>query len=448
MTAHRFSSYSFAFLLVLVCSLLMPGCGGGSSSSKNNSGGTGNPTAGSPPPGGGNTTGGSGTTTGSTTGSGTTSGGTTGSTTGGTTGGGTGGTTGGGTTGGSAAEVMYISNSASGDVTAFKIDPQDGSLSSLEGSPFATGPNTDKLALAGNTALIVRASTIDSTGTRQNNLTAWSIDANSGALSKGSSVSNPRVTGGVTPLVANADSVYSASGKILGFAHAHGSLSELPGSPYDPGPSGPSSFDAYDLQLDRDGNFLYAAVSGFRDARGFQIWNRAADGSLSNMHFAKGVNGGTIASFLVRVHPSNRFVYEFRGSLNEITVYSLDPATGNTAVIDQSARFRGSQASDAIFTKGGRFMLVANLTDGSISVFAIDQNTGTLKEVAGSPFAAGARPISLALDTNEKFVFVIHGGGDTGSNDLIGYRFDNATGALTQFSRQTLGGNPQQIVIR
>lgn len=432
MNARRFARYSCASLLALVTSLLMAGCGSSGSTFKNNGGGTGNPTLGSSQPGGG--TGGSGTNGSAGSGSGGTTGGTTGSTAGGGTGGGTSGS-GGSTTGGSpSGTFVYISNFTSSDITGFNTD-SNGNLSPVPGSPFANGARTTGLALAGENTLIVGSSADTS---------AWQIDPATGSISKSSSA-----TPGSSSIAANSSSVYVAAGTggIFGFSISHGNLTALAGSPYTLTNSCMQcSLDT--VSLDQNGRFAYTVTSGFRDAHGFSIFDHAGDGKLSNSRNTQ-VNVGTLPPLLIAVHPNGRFVYEFRSSLDELVAWVIDPDTGNT-VSSQSLTHPGG-ASAAAFTNDGRYMLVTNKNSGSVSVFAVDNITGTPREVAGSPFAAGHAPNWVAVSSTGQFVFVIHAGPTQTSNavqELISYRFDSSTGTLMQADRKTLSGDPWEVVAR
>ena len=152
---------------------------------------------------------------------------------------------------------------------------------------------------------------------------------------------------------------------------------------------------------------------------------------------------------LIAVHPNGRFVYEFRSSLDELVAWVIDPATGES-ISSQSLTHPGS-ASAAAFTNDGRYMLVTNKNSASVSVFAIDDTTGTSREVAGSPFAAGHAPNWVAIDTTGRFAFVIHAGPKQFFNpvpELISYRFDPSTGTLTQADRRALSGDPWEVVAR
>ncbi len=46
------------------------------------------------------------------------------------------------------------------------------------------------------------------------------------------------------------------------------------------------------------------------------------------------------------------------------------------------------------------------ISDSGVSAYTIDATSGALKPVAGSPFAAGSGPISIAVDPTGKFAYV------------------------------------------
>ena len=54
----------------------------------------------------------------------------------------------------------------------------------------------------------------------------------------------------------------------------------------------------------------------------------------------------------------------------------------------------------------GRFAYVANLGSNNVSAFTIDERSGRLSPVSGSPFAAGTFPSAIAVDVLGKFVYV------------------------------------------
>jgi DNA-binding beta-propeller fold protein YncE len=75
---------------------------------------------------------------------------------------------------------------------------------------------------------------------------------------------------------------------------------------------------------------------------------------------------------------------------------------------------------------------IANLSgtaiiSGSIYGYRINPTTGVLTPIAGSPFAAGSAPWSMAVDPSGRFAYVPNSG-----NNVSGYTIDSTTGALNR----------------
>ena len=80
----------------------------------------------------------------------------------------------------------------------------------------------------------------------------------------------------------------------------------------------------------------------------------------------------------------------------------------------------------------GHFLYVANNGSNNVSVFAIDQATGALTQIAGSPFAAGEAPLAIEIDDAGRLMYVPN----SLSKTVTVYSLDSATGKLT--TMQTL----------
>lgn len=124
--------------------------------------------------------------------------------------------------------------------------------------------------------------------------------------------------------------------------------------------------------------------------------------------------------------PQQQYVYASVpvGATSEVAAFSKDGQTGaltslpSAPVLDNLEG--GSLAVDAL----GRFLFVINPVTSKISMFQIDQTTGSLTEVAASPFSSGATenpqmapssPSCLATEASGQFLYV-------------GYRFGNLPG--------------------
>lgn len=140
----------------------------------------------------------------------------------------------------------------------------------------------------------------------------------------------------------------------------------------------------------------------------------------------------------VAVDPSGRFVYVANGYEGDsVSAYAVDADTGALTTIPGTAACGGPHDSANCFATGaypfavavdpsGAFAYVANSGDNTLSGFAIDQGTGALVPLAGSPFPAGESPESLAIDPVGKHLFV----GDFNGFDVAAYTIET-TGSLT-----------------
>jgi 6-phosphogluconolactonase len=90
-----------------------------------------------------------------------------------------------------------------------------------------------------------------------------------------------------------------------------------------------------------------------------------------------------------------------------------------------------------------QFAYVANSNSANVSAYSIGAN-GALTPVAGSPFAAGSGPISVAVDPTGKFAYVVNQNNNTVSGYSIG-----ADGSLTPVkgSPFATGNYPRSVAV-
>ena len=231
---------------------------------------------------------------------------------------------------------------------------------------------------------------------------------------------------------------------ISGYAidHVSGALVELAGSPF-PAGSGPVA-----MAFHPSGKFLYVANVISND---LQAYARTTDGRLT-------FNGPPVSvgthPFYVGIDASGRFLYVTNQDDATISAFSIDPK-GVPHKIAGSPYATGLRPRSFTIHPSGRFAYVVNYgvnpylsrdaacsgNYGSsrgkgctISVFSIDRQTGSLSEVKGSPFRSdGTNPISSAMDSHGKFLFVAN----ITSNDVSVFRVNSTDGTI-----QALRGSP------
>jgi DNA-binding beta-propeller fold protein YncE len=184
------------------------------------------------------------------------------------------------------------------------------------------------------------------------------------------------------------------SGHIFAFAldRASGIPTSVPGSPFN---SGANS----QLVVDPSGKFLYA--SNDNQLGSVAAYTISATGALTP------IQGSPFAIPVPSFNPTSTepygivdtgsFVYVTLSATNNIAAFSIDGATGALAPVSGSPFAAGN--SPAAFALSGNFLYAVNPGDGTVSAYRIDSGNGTLTPLPGSPFGSGGE--TLAIDASE-----------------------------------------------
>jgi len=299
---------------------------------------------------------------------------------------------------------LYSANSGSGNVQAYSIDLQSGQLTAIQGSPFAAAGSPSSLAIDPLGKFLYVANGVS------NNVSAYAIDAKSGALSPvqgspfvaGSSPSAIAVDPAGTFLyVAN-----SASSNVSVFNRdsASGVLATAQGSPF---PTGGGQ-EISGVATSPDGKTLYVSNFGSSNVSALSV---EAGGKLTPV--AGSPFPVDSSPRQIQIDPSGKFAYVPLLSACEVEVFSVAP----NGALSGSARIRTrQQAASIAFALGTapvsytpKFLYATNITSNNLSAFGIDANSGALSPIVGEPFATGANPFGATVDPWGKFVYVSNG---------------------------------------
>ncbi len=402
--------------------------------------------------------------------------------------------------------VVYVANQGSDDVSAYAIDRATGALTPIAGSPFRAGSAPGSIAAAPSGQVVYVANRFS------HDISAYTAGAD-GALRpvRGSPFSAEQFPMAVTVaasgrflhVVSNGAPRPSADGPGWISTYAidakSGALSRVAGSPLAAG-SAPGSVAA-----SPSGMFVYVTNLFSRDISAYAA--DATTGALSALAGApfaaertkfegpKAVHPVTgaelsfpVSSFEVHftptavvVAPSGRFGYVTgsaivppvpgalsvevrpggpvtrssappgaRGSapaaltpLSSVTAYVIDESTGALVRVSGSPWPAGRRPSGMTVDPSGRFAYVVNVESDDVSAYAIDAVTGALTPVAGSPSRAGTRPASVAVDPSGRFLYVAN----SGSNNISAYAIDTTTGALRPLARSPFKAGSEPISI-
>ena len=343
-----------------------------------------------------------------------------------------------------------------------------GQLSPLANSPFTPGP-TNLIALlpdpAMNLLFVVSAET---TATSQGTITSFAVDPSTGNLTlTGNSTSLPDAPTGNDLVLGPGNVLYvtsASSATIMAYSIASGgALTALPGSPY----SVPC-IGAFCGNDNTPGEMIYDAADKTLYVVNTEDWtvatfSVATNGSLT--YIANTVTGADVPVSLT-ISPNGAFLYAPNELSNSISAFTITPnatLNGNPAPLtpvtgQPFANTNGSNPDSPAIEPTGQYLYVNNGTannDGgqSISAFSINQSSGAVTELTGSPFpitGGAGENVQLAIDPTGSYVYVAN---QAGSGNVSGFSIDPSSGALTQLPNSpfSMGSGvtqgPTQIVI-
>ncbi len=216
--------------------------------------------------------------------------------------------------------------------------------------------------------------------------------------------------------------------------HPSGILIPVQGSPF------PAGTTPWSIALDPMGRFAYVANRG-DDTIGAYVID-GVTGTLTPVPGSPFPENPTIKGefpWAVAVDPTGKFVYVANYYAANVRAFAIDQNTGALAQVPGSPFPAGGIPRGLTVDPAGRFVYVASGYRGSpgiVSAFTIDANSGALTPVAGSPFPVPtdpkssfgqSLPNSVTVDPSGRILYVT----DSWQSDIWAYAIDEPTGALT-----------------
>jgi 6-phosphogluconolactonase (cycloisomerase 2 family) len=249
--------------------------------------------------------------------------------------------------------------------------------------------------------------------------------------------------------------VYVPTGNsaVEGFsiARSTGALTAIPGSPFTATVSGSATTDG--AWTDPQGRFLFVGSEGSGDIWVFQI--NATTGALTETAGSPFTTASPLVPLssadIMTVDASGKFLYVGQVLPSAgVAAFSIDQTTGALTPIPGSPFNLGIAQVRASLT--GEFLLgvaaiqddagLTSTTDQHVFVYAINPVSGVPTPVSGSPFATTAAPFDLAISPNGKFVYTFgHVVGTTTITAIEGFQMAT-TGVLTKLSGSPFASLP------
>jgi len=117
-----------------------------------------------------------------------------------------------------------------------------------------------------------------------------------------------------------------------------------------------------------------------------------AFGQVLGSPFASG-----LGPFSVAFSPDGGLLATANGNGPGVSVFAVNQTTGTLTAVAGSPFTTGPEPFSVAFSPVGGLLATANYGDSTVSVFAVNQTTGALTAVSGSPFTTGADPVSVAF---------------------------------------------------
>lgn len=349
-------------------------------------------------------------------------------------------------------DYIYVGNGNNTFIAGFGVN-SSGALSVLSGSPYNNG-------VAAQSVAVTPANTFLYAGTT-NGIYAYAINSNGSIAvqNSGSAVAQDMVatqmqvdsTGNYLLASGFGTSIGAQAIGIYTINTSTGLLTAVGGSPvplYTGNGSTPAVVTPTGLLITPNNSYVYVSLG----ALGVQILTLGSGGALI---------AGSLPSLLTpistSISPSDTglasdplsaflFVSEINTGLRVLSIGT----GGSLKEVSGSPYAAGTGPSGVILDPTGSYVYVANKGSNDISAFTLTAASGQLTAIAGSPFASGGQlPTALVNDNTKKFVAVINSGanGTGGNSDMQVFKFDTTTnGKLDPVSTATTGTDPTNPV--
>jgi len=250
------------------------------------------------------------------------------------------------------------------------------------------------------------------------------------APSAGSAADNITLVNKQFLYVPNGDT--TVSGYLL--TRSTGALTPMAGSPFQTGGSG----TADGAWADPKGRFLFVGSEGTGDVSAYTI--NQTTGVLTLVAGSPFTATGFSSGDVMAVDASGRFLYAGQGSPSSgVMGFSINQTTGALTPIP-GAPFNLSIAQVRTTPVGEFLMGTAEIQDSGISatdthvyVYAINSSTGVPSAVSGSPFTTTGAPYDVTISPNGKFAYLPEAASGAPAA-MEGFSINQTTGALTALS--------------
>ena len=329
-------------------------------------------------------------------------------------------------------KFAYVANANSNDVTVFTINGSSGALSVFQ----TMSARADALSIAvaqGVLPVTYVPKFAFVANSLSNNVTPYTVNAATGALTVGTAVGAGTAPGDVTvdPSGRFAYAANATSGDVSAYT-----INATTGALTSVGSAVAAGTNPLSVTVDPSGRFAYVANQGSNTVSGYSI--NTSTGALTSLGAAVAAGTGPVS---VTIDPTGRFVYVANQVSNDVSGYSINPSTGALTSVGVNVA-AGTGPTAVTVDPTGKLAFVSNANSGDVSAYRISGTSGALTSV-GPTVGAGTTPSSAVVHPTAAFLYVTN----RGSNDVSRYSF-TTSGALSSLGTTTAAGtNPSSVTI-
>ncbi len=157
-----------------------------------------------------------------------------------------------------------------------------------------------------------------------------------------------------------------------------------------------------------------------------------------------GTASASVTAVQVTCSSGPQFAYVANYGGSSVSAYSINASTGALTAVAGSPFAAGVYPDSIAVNPAGTVIYVANYGDSTVSAYSINVSSGALTPVAGSPFASGPNPYSVTINPAGTLAYVSNYIGNSISVYSIA-----ANGALTPIAGSPFaaGSNPSAVKI-
>jgi 6-phosphogluconolactonase (cycloisomerase 2 family) len=308
---------------------------------------------------------------------------------------------------------LYVTNSSLNNVEAFSIG-STGALTTVPGSPFATGPSPNPVTFdsAGHFAYVSHNNAAAS-------VFVYTVNPATGALTE--VTANRLASGQATSAVSlTADGkfayILNASYSVSAYSvnSSSGALADVPNSPFVvPSGTGLGSNSLLSLFYHPNGKVLYVKNDGGTGTGWLSAFSMDSNTGALGLLAGSPYTLGTSATGLVGLDPAARFLYV----ANQGGCTVLAGCTPTSSSIGSISAFRLDTAGALMSITGlpsvtpppfqvsvdpsGEFLYQSTVDSDQLNTYSINQTSGALTKLQrGSPSRAGGEPVYIAAFTS------------------------------------------------